>query len=1499
MTPKPFDGSKSVHRGSETSDPVVRAIFVSGPSGVGKTVLIRGMATVARNSGLFAGGIFEAEGSEPYSAILMCLQSVLQQLLAQHTDALASLVVAIRTAFEPSSGIGIVCDLVPELKYFFNGSEIPKSEDVPLAHSVARFHALILKLIRVISTHFFMTWLIDDIHYADENSIALLATLVNVSKRLPIVLIMTHRDTVECLIKVKQILGGSNLSSNNHTGSYGSSGSVHHDPLVDEISSLSSSVSAAASMSKTTALRATGLPLIVRGGGGVRFIRLQNPRLEAIQEFLSALLHRDEAEVLSLAKVLQQKSWLTIRQLVLELYRHQAIYFNSVTRQWDWQSCPEKLAEVVRRLTGEEHSFLESRFRSLDNDTKKTLICAAICGSIFTIHEIQRLASTAYAWEGNENLRPEQQSYASETIDPESNKGCNAMAGLQSALKEGILVYTSIPDLLRWHHSVMRKVALELFEGTDEKERLHYEMAKILFKVPGQEFKSAIHIMQCIDLVKKKIALNAKDASDERNDDDDAPPELDAQPLRTILSLAGEKSQKSGAQDMAVTYWYAALSLMPENCWDPIPPKDAGADGSNDNHMEDVEDSESAVEKSDVYREALKLNLQCIEAERWRENFAQASAICETILKNITDPIDRAMIYQHQIEIAAWAYSQPEKATAIAIRCMQELGMSKDVSFSPNQEEIRDIYERTHKMLLEHMDELQSENPKICKDPKIIAMMEVLSISNASLYYSNVPFLAAGVAQSMDLVCKYGITKDAGRALVSFALTHSTWHGCLENAFELGKLACKVCNDNHHVKFLFYLTVQQWGDHIANSIPALEETLQAADLTCDRLFHTAGMIHVSVMRVLLGRVHLRDCMSSTIDLITKHIEFGPKSHGVEVMQGILQMIKCLKGQTNSSNPETMFDDNEFVESKPNGKRNKPPALAHNNSTFTMLKIVVAFIFGHYGFINEVTSTWHDDPKSMMNFEGSWISHTIFTVVGLSLVNILRTEKDPDARKTFQDRLFAIRDRMAVRASKFPTNHAAMFYLLEAEIADQALEHEVDFKQVLLLYEKAIAYATDGTFPLHKNISYEMAGKCHLRHGLVTSARCLISNARYGYQAWGARGKVLWFYETFPAWFKTPPEIECAVPARGLFYRPSNVEPPSGIHSLSSNATTGSMGGTTLARSSSLSSTGTSPWLSSSPKTTYSPIGYRSDSMSAAAAVIAQSCMATNLQSSGGSPANSSTGTSQLLQSTWPSSPKSPELENADLDVLDFSSVIEAMQVIASEIDLDLLLVKSLGVLNQSVGAKRCCVIISKDEKLVLAASKGDRERCESVNPPMDIGKCDWLFHGVINYVVNTSTPCLLTNTKDDPRFCADEYLKQRMDLRTVLCAPIMHKAALVGVLYMEDFPERAFANKRMLVMNLLVQQLGISITNALLYQSVQQSETKLNDLLENMPCGIALWDATAHHCQYINSSWSDMTGFSLQEILDSEWKVLTHEDEAAIYAQHWRERVQAGVPCQW
>lgn len=1531
-TPRPFDGMRSVHRGPEKVDPIVRVLFVSGPSGVGKTVLIRGMATVARNSGLFAGGMFEAENRAPYSAILACIQSVLQQLLAQHTDALASLDVAIRTAFEPrtafetNSGISVLCDLIPELKYFFSGWEVAESKDVPLTHSVARFHSLILKLIRVISTHFFMTWLIDDLQFADDNSVDLLATLVNVNRRLPIVFIITHRDTPDCLMKVKHILGGSIVAGQPPTG-YNALGAVHHDTVMDTMSSKNGP--STRPRSKSSVLRGTGISLVVRGGGGVRYIRLQHPTMDTIQGFLSALLHREKTEVGSLAKVLHGKSWLTIRQLVLELYRNETIYFNCVAREWEWKSCPETLAEIVRKLTGEEYAFLQSRFRMLDCNTKRAVVCASICGqSSFSIQDLQLLVSAAFSWTAGGCLRPEA---TEEQVDPYTgdNKGCNAMAGIQSAIKEGILVYTSVTDHLRFQHGIMRKVAASLLETPEEMEKLHFEMIKILFNTTGQESRVLNHIPQCLNYIKRKLASGAPSLSLQDSEascvegvpltDDDATKALglDTRCLRMILSVAGEKAQKSGAQEAARKYWNAALTMLPMNCWDPQP-ETALQDG--DLTMEDPEGAppspgalrygmQSILSKQiSLQREALKLHLQCIETERWRNNFDQAMKICEIILSKVTDPIDRARVYEHQIEMSVWAYSKPEQAMKITIKCLQELGMSKDICFNPSEDELKDSFHETNALLIEHMHELEADPPKMCHDPKAAMMMEVLKVASSSLYYCDVPFMSSGLINSLRLTCKHGITKDSGRALVSFALMYSTWYECLDNVYELGKLACKISHGNNQVRFLFYMTVQHWGDHVANSIPALEESLTTVDIACDRFFHTAVMIHISVMKLLVGRVHLSELMTTTVDLLAKHIEISPKSHGIEVMQGVVQMIKCLKGRTLVANPETIFDDVEFSEAKNHGRRDKL-AVVHNNSTYQMLKVTAAFIFEHYAFIQEVTDSWHDDTKSIMNFEGSWIAHSVFTVVGLALANLLRTETNPAVRSRHKHRLFRIRDHMERRAKKYATNHAAMYHLLEAEIADQGLmpddetgvesKRHVELKDVLLLYEKAISYAVDGDFPLHKCFSYELAAKCYLRHGLMTSAGCLMASSCKVYQNWGAKGKVYWFHRTYPELFRSLPEADPSTVKSNLFSRPNDPHAHP-THCPLSSTPSSNYSGTTAAGQTGTSNS--SPWMAGSPKTTCSSSTFGNDAVLAAATAMAQSNLATSFQTGAtGTPSSNSTVSAPLvsLQNSWLNSPKTPEIDNADLDILDFSSVIEAMQVIASEIDLERLLVKSLGVLNQSVGAKRCCVIMTKDQEHVVAASLGDLGRCESLIPPMEMDKSNSLFRGVINYVIRTSTPCLLTNAKDDPRFCADEYLKRRVDLKTVLCSPILHKNALVGVLYMEDFPERAFANKRQLVMNLLVQQLGISITNALLYQSVLISETKLNGLLENMPCGIALWDANAEDCSYINSTWKDMTGFTIQEIKDSRWTIIVHPDELVSHGLAWKERVQAGVPCQW
>jgi hypothetical protein len=79
--------------------------------------------------------------------------------------------------------------------------------------------------------------------------------------------------------------------------------------------------------------------------------------------------------------------------------------------------------------------------------------------------------------------------------------------------------------------------------------------------------------------------------------------------------------------------------------------------------------------------------------------------------------------------MSVWAYSKPEQAMKITIKCLQELGMSKDICFNPSEDELKDSFHETNALLIEHMHELEADPPKLCHDPKVVMMMEVLKVA--------------------------------------------------------------------------------------------------------------------------------------------------------------------------------------------------------------------------------------------------------------------------------------------------------------------------------------------------------------------------------------------------------------------------------------------------------------------------------------------------------------------------------------------------------------------------------------------------------------------------------------------------------------------------------------------------------------------------------------------------------------------------------------------------
>ena len=84
----------------------------------------------------------------------------------------------------------------------------------------------------------------------------------------------------------------------------------------------------------------------------------------------------------------------------------------------------------------------------------------------------------------------------------------------------------------------------------------------------------------------------------------------------------------------------------------------------------------------------------------------------------------------------------------------------------------------------------------------------------------------------------------------------------------------------------------------------------------------------------------------------------------------------------------------------------------------------------------------------------------------------------------------------------------------------------------------------------------------------------------------------------------------------------------------------------------------------------------------------------------------------------------------------------------------------------------------------------------------------------------------------------DDYIRRERP-KSILCAPITHKSALSGIIYLENnLVEGAFTSRRFEVIKHLTSQIAVSLENARLYDNLKRSEAEYREIFENAVEGI-------------------------------------------------------------
>jgi PAS domain S-box-containing protein len=195
------------------------------------------------------------------------------------------------------------------------------------------------------------------------------------------------------------------------------------------------------------------------------------------------------------------------------------------------------------------------------------------------------------------------------------------------------------------------------------------------------------------------------------------------------------------------------------------------------------------------------------------------------------------------------------------------------------------------------------------------------------------------------------------------------------------------------------------------------------------------------------------------------------------------------------------------------------------------------------------------------------------------------------------------------------------------------------------------------------------------------------------------------------------------------------------------------------------------------------------------------------------------------------------LEDADrragtIGGLDAVTVLKASQAISEEIVRSRLLDTLMRIVIANAGARKGYLLLMEADELSIAAQAQVEGEEIQVRLESRAVLSDHLPLSVVNYVRRTTEGVHLTAGDADDMFASDEYLIKNRPA-SVLCLPIVQRAQLTGILYLEnDLVKGAFPADRTAILEILAGQAAISLENARLYTKLSQNEKKLRAIFD-------------------------------------------------------------------
>ena len=772
------------------------------------------------------------------------------------------------------------------------------------------------------------------------------------------------------------------------------------------------------------------------------------------------------------------------------------------------------------------------------------------------------------------------------------------------------------------------------------------------------------------------------------------------------------------------------------------------------------------------YAETLALYTRAAEAYWYMNDFERADQCLSPIFAHARDPTDKAPASI----ICSRISTQKGNSKAAFFRLKRALTELGIVVPETTWEQSDDEYHRLMPLIRARPPDLENVGTI---DRKLLVLGALfVELTSASFWMDALQFYQATL-RLMSLYLERGIFPQVGLGFVHFASISVYRFSLVQVGIDFGNTALKLFDTFNTEMYtigrgltLHALFLGHLQSDMRDSFGALNRGLEAASAAGDKILHVMNMGIVAAFR-LWSSENLAE-IEAFISSISEEFPDWPQTiRGGSFLTSVRQYIRALEGKTYSKTARGVLnDDHHTTEGYMSFLSSATSHPSRPATIYNSYRLVALYRFGYYKEALELGESMLKDLDELWCMR---YSYQAYFYLAMSLIATLRDDPErPDCGEVLK-RVTDYKARIEIVASVNPVNYATFLKLIDAEVADVTKS----YGHVLNDYEAAVNHSVVHGDVMNEALSLELYGDWLSRRGASRPARSQIVEAISAYRRIGAFGKADQVSDRY---------------AFLLF----------GTRSLS------------------MMDAGTqTTFVDTEPTTSYQLEKMASRQVEQTSADRTQAWLEPHAPS--------------VPQLTKEPSGLSGGLSAVGLDMIDLASILESSQLLSSELNVENLLNKLTEIIVESTGADLCGICVENEGGGWYVAATGSPEGVPRPPAGIPLEKIDDpVGKQVTLYALRFKEQVFVRNVLDDERFAnvPQSWLDQNPEGVSTIALPILHgDNVLMGSLYCQA-PPNVFTERTVTLLKLLVNQIAISIANALLFKRVEKVSQHNSSMLE-------------------------------------------------------------------